>query len=342
MRGALLLCSAVALGCASLLVSAGSASVSASSPLIVYTGDALFTGDHYRNLFTVRPNGTGVRQVTHRIEWESDPEWSPDGRHVVYSESDGTSCNAQICDLFESSVIRVVDASGQQSRAVTHATTETISCPDAAGSYTVPFIDAVPTWSPDGRLIAYDHWLFDTSGGCGGDTAQPTSRDDGIYVVGADGDAPRMVLKGSRGVRSLHWSPDGKTLAFVRHDGRIGLLDLLSGSVTFLSRGQHAAWSPDGRLLAITRSSFSCSSTDRLSNQLQPSHGGIYTVPVRGGAEKLVLNFVWGCDASWSPDGKKLVFYGKVKNAQGLFVVGSDGTGLVHVTGGGSSPDWRR
>ena len=37
--------------------------------------------------------------------------------------------------------------------------------------------------------------------------------------------------------RSLDWSPDGKTLAFENGDGRVGLLDLGTGKVTYTSRG---------------------------------------------------------------------------------------------------------
>jgi dipeptidyl aminopeptidase/acylaminoacyl peptidase len=71
--------------------------------------------------------------------------------------------------------------------------------------------DDSPSWSPDGRMIAFVR----------GPVAQPDSgRDDDIYVIEArSGAAPKQLttFEGSDSGRPA-WSPDGKWLAFFRGD----------------------------------------------------------------------------------------------------------------------------
>ena len=82
------------------------------------------TGVERRNVYVVRPDGTGLRRLTRGLN--VGPEWSPDGRQI------GWSCGDGIC---------VMNADGKRKRHVT----------DAAGTNG----DESPAWAPDGKRLAF-------------------------------------------------------------------------------------------------------------------------------------------------------------------------------------------
>jgi TolB protein len=207
---------------------------------------------------------------------------------------------------------------------------------DAATHSTVqltthPSVDTWPSWSPDGRHIAF---YSDREGA------------NAVYVVDADGHGERRVTAFGAGVQAYQpaWSPDGRWIAFtyrrsatphveveeagaseiwvVRPDG--------SDSHRMLAEGAHAAWAPSGRLLAyVVPGALRVADLDR---------GTVRTV-------------FWGFTAlpSWSPDSGRLVFQGEIDGRAQLHVVNADGTQLrrllvtdEHDIGPSWSPDGLR
>ncbi len=102
-----------------------------------------------------------------------------------------------------------------------------------------------PTWSPDGRLIAY---LSDRSG------------EYEIYVRNADGSGEerQLTTNGHTWRFQPTWSPDGKWIVFGDKDATLRLLDVSSGKIRDLDRGTYNditwyRWSPDSRWITYTK-----------------------------------------------------------------------------------------
>jgi len=145
------------------------------------------------------------------------------------------------------------------------------------------------------------------------------------------------------------WSPDGKTLLYVKFPGAtMGLFvreaDGRERRLTdFASPEFDPAWSPDGSRVAIARDNTS------------PNQGNIdvYTVSAAGGDAKRVAGDVGKLSheesPSWSPDGKLLVFSSTRNDKQQLYIVPAEGGEAKPLTADNSmnahpawSPDGRQ
>jgi TolB protein len=143
-----------------------------------------------------------------------------------------------------------------------------------------------PSWSPDGRQLAYVGYEHGRSA---------------IYLHRLDTGELRRISaeKGINGAPA--WSPDGKqlavTLSFERNPD-IYIIDLASGArrqiTSHFAIDTEPSWSPDGRQIAFT--------SDRGG---QPQ---VYVVPSSGGdARRVTFEGKQNSGPRFSPDGKSLV-----------------------------------
>jgi dipeptidyl aminopeptidase/acylaminoacyl peptidase len=144
-----------------------------------------FTQAGETQIFVVPADGGTPRQIT-RDEWGAgSPNWTPDGRTIVFSSGPRVE-DAEY--VWRESEIYGVDV---ESGEVTQLTSR--QGPDGS-----------PVISPDGRLIAYT----------GNDFGDYTYDDSELYVMNIDGSGSRMLANIDRSPGNLIWARDGSGVYF--------------------------------------------------------------------------------------------------------------------------------
>jgi Tol biopolymer transport system component len=227
------------------------------------------------HLYSVRPDGNGLTQLTSGPGDDTEPDVSRDGR-IVFSRGWGSVPRGPYLQLY----IR-------EPNGATHAVFASPS----------PTADYFPRWSPDGRRIVF------TRASPGGELGGPVSADARIDLVNADGRGLRQLTAASRGSFAT-WSPDGRHIVFLaaapEANPVLFTMDVARPAVVRrLTRkdGYQPSWSRDGRLIAFTAK----------------RDAGTWQVYVIGsdGRHERRLTYSPGHDdkfPSWSPDGRDIVF----------------------------------
>ena len=168
----------------------------------------------FDKIFMVDADGGAPRQLTFGAYHDGAPEWTADGRAILFGAVRKPDWEMTLLD---SELYRLDLASG----AVTVLTTR--DGPDVA-----------PEASPDGRTIAY----------LGFDDRKKGFEQSNIYVMGAGGGAPRALAPGlDRNVQQIEWAADGRSLyAAYEEDGSVTVSRIgLDGSVRPIARNLAAA-----------------------------------------------------------------------------------------------------
>ncbi len=231
-----------------------------------------------------------------------------------------------------------------------------------------PVDDGHPTWSPDGKTIAFESlrggypaiYTIDVETGAAGRLAQDTlsettpvwspaggriaftSDREGnseIYLMNADGSNITRLTRDPAADTSPTWSPDGQLIAFA--SGRAGNVDIyvmpLDGKWTQQLTDDPGfdgapSWSPDGKRIA-----FASDRAGTMDLYLMDAADGGNVVP-------LVASPAVDDAPAWSPDGQRIAFQSDRAGSNGIWLVNADGSGIVTVTTGLANdalPAWR-
>ena len=181
-----------------------------------------------------------------------------------------------------------------------------------------------PSWSPNGRRIA-----FDSSG--------PASK---IFVINLDGSGLELI-PGQPAARNIRpdWSPNGRQIAFAsgpNGNEMIYVMNVDGSDLALLTVGNAPDWSPDGRRILFQRSSAGNSDIHVMNAD---------------GTHETQLTFYAGndLDADWSPDGRTIAFErepdGTDDSVQQVFVLdvntpGAQAVALTSAPSVNGHPGW--
>jgi Tol biopolymer transport system component len=238
------------------------------------------TEDSRPELYLMNDDGTGVRQLLPDFEGlEHEPDWAPDGDRLVFSglEFEG-EFDLYIYALSQAAPSRlsmpeVVDAaeprwSPDGARiaftsenpfltdwyVVSEVMTLTLGGTDPDRVVEEADVDGLPdspTWSPDGSRLALVSTpvVFDEFGDFS-DLGLSS-----IYVVGADGADPQVLVPATDSAVAPAWSPDGSSLVYSSYGDLYIVPVVAGGSPRQLTSGRGVdddpAWSVDGTRVAF-------------------------------------------------------------------------------------------
>jgi TolB protein len=283
-------------------------------------------------IFTINPDGTGAKQVTHPTKGTVDdqPDWSPSGSLLVFGSNRDKATHPKSNGIFSSIYTVHADGSG--------LTRLGPDCPATPQPRDCPY-DNLPSFSPGGKYITF------------------TSGQGTIVVTDRNGQNRHVVVDATTAdsqhtgytVSDSQFSPDGKRLLFVRENR--GALKPKNGQAIFVAKadgtgtrrvtpwslgaGDNPDWSPDGKWILFR------------SNTNSDKQSQIYVMHPDGSGLKQLTEFKQGSivtSSSFSPDGKWIVFGSTgVAGQADLFVMRADGTSTRQVTRTklwDSAPDW--
>jgi Tol biopolymer transport system component len=353
-----------------------------------------------QDIYTMDADGSNLQNITNTpYVVDEDPRWSPDGSKIIFQSDRDRNFEIYVMnpdgsqpqnltqnrspdywpDWFmphEKQIAFVSDHAGRAQIYLMPApgaqTHEPIDIQDMQTLTDNQFENYYPSWSPDGKQIAYyTHF---------------SSQSWAIMIMDADGsNSHQLTLSEGETICSFGpvWSPDGQKIAFTIEPNsqptcemkstEIAVINIDGSGFNILTQNDSndlaASWTPDGSQLVFTsdrdgqnqiyvmnadgsdpRRLTELDSTNSMP-VLSPDGRFIAFVSNRSGNDEIYLMDADGSNPrrltdnpasdwqpSWGPDGHQIVFTsGSMYTGFDLYMIRMDGTGLRQLT---ESPGW--
>jgi TolB protein len=150
-------------------------------------------------LFLIGADGTAMRQITPFALGASDPQWSPDGKSIVFNSQGG-----------HSPFVYVVRPDGGGLRRITRKTRVYSRNPkDARTGFVAQW---QPSWSPDGKRIVFAREVKPCASRYRNGCLRRTVPNN-LFVMNADGTHVQRLTKSARLEGQPAWGPSSKGTA---------------------------------------------------------------------------------------------------------------------------------
>jgi Tol biopolymer transport system component len=225
-----------------------------------------------------------TRQITNLMDsHEYNPRWSPNGKSIVHDR--------WALDWSENRGVHITDVKTGVSAPLTGG---------EDGNY--------PTWSPNGRWIAFN-------------------RGEDLYIVPPEGGEPTLVRDNAF---MASWAPNSRRLAFHQpSDGSIRTADLNGGvGVTVVESGNGPAWSPSGQWIAY-----------EWDGDLWKVGVNMRGSPV-GDPIQLTSDPAWEGRPSWSNDNRTIAYHVGYDGDTDIWTIPANGGTPTRLTGGPDFDDY--
>ena len=265
---------------------------------IAFTSDGLLEDnvlDWEPKIYVISTDGKRIEQLTYHDRGDWSPTWAPDGKQIAFtSERVAPVVLNQPPRILESYEIYVTNISGQNSLNLTQH----------------PASDKYPTWSPDGKQIAF--------------TSERNGNKE-IYVMDADGSNLTRLTDHPRSDSHPTWSPDGTQIAFesililrrdifVMHADGTNVRQVTNTPETDIE----PSWSPDGKKIAFA--------SYRKENKVFD----VYVINVNGTDERNLTDSKFeDRHPTWSPDGLQIAYSSRRAGLYGIYLMNADGRSSV-------------
>jgi Tol biopolymer transport system component len=264
------------------------------------------------DIYTIQPDGSGLRRVTNAPGSDSRPEWSPDGTKIAFDSDRDGDYEIHVKDLTTGKVSKLTDNSDPE-----HPQFQA---------------DQSPAWSPDGTRIAFSS---------NRDTIAEESYVERIYMMKANGsESTRLTRTFNYYESDISWSPDGTQLIYEQgYDAQydLGIMSVDGSDRRFLlpytivPDERYPDWSPSGGKIVFTKGIDQEATMD------------IWKMDPDGSNQMQLTNTFENEEApDWAPGGGKIAFE---RNGDLFKMHASDGSNQTNITNTPSyielEPDWK-